>query len=93
MSGPTDNLALARQYLQAVESVAKTAELAQFFAPEVIVEIFPACFFPTAAGQTWQEFAPPRSAAKKPCPARLIKSATPSPAAIRSLSKSIGPAL
>jgi ketosteroid isomerase-like protein len=49
MPSPTDNLALARQYLKAIESGASAEEMAQFFAPEVIVEIFPSKFFPNGS--------------------------------------------
>ena len=48
MSSPTENLALARQYLKAIEA-GSSSELAQFFAPEIIVEIFPSKFFPTGS--------------------------------------------
>ena len=48
MSSPTENLALARQYLKAIESGSGT-ELAQFFSPDVIVEIFPSKFFPNGS--------------------------------------------
>jgi ketosteroid isomerase-like protein len=49
MPSPTDNLALVRQYLKAIESGASAEEMAQFFAPEVIVEIFPSKFFPNGS--------------------------------------------
>ena len=49
MPSPTDNLALARQYLKAIESGASAEEMAQFFAPDVIVEIFPSKFFPNGS--------------------------------------------
>jgi ketosteroid isomerase-like protein len=49
MPSPTENLALARQYLKAIESGASAEEMAQFFAPEVIVEIFPSKFFPNGS--------------------------------------------
>jgi ketosteroid isomerase-like protein len=48
VASPTENLALARQYLKTIES-GSTAELAQFFAPEVIVEIFASKFFPNGS--------------------------------------------
>jgi ketosteroid isomerase-like protein len=48
MSSPSENLTLARQYLKAIES-GSTTELTQFFAPEVIVEIFPSKFFPNGS--------------------------------------------
>jgi ketosteroid isomerase-like protein len=48
MPSPSENLALARQYLKAIESGSIT-ELTQFFAPEVIVEIFPSKFFPNGS--------------------------------------------
>jgi ketosteroid isomerase-like protein len=48
MSSPSENLILARQYLKAIES-GSTTELTQFFAPEVIVEIFPSKFFPNGS--------------------------------------------
>ena len=46
MSGPAENLATARRYLQAIESAAGADAVAEFFAPEVIVEIFPSIYFP-----------------------------------------------
>jgi ketosteroid isomerase-like protein len=49
MPSPTENLALARRYLKAIESGASAEEMAQFFAPEVIVEIFPSKFFPNGS--------------------------------------------
>lgn len=49
MPSPTENVALARQYLKAIESGASAEEMAQFFAPEVIVEIFPSKFFPNGS--------------------------------------------
>jgi ketosteroid isomerase-like protein len=49
MPSPTENLALARQYLKAIESGASAEEMAQLFAPEVIVEIFPSKFFPNGS--------------------------------------------
>jgi ketosteroid isomerase-like protein len=48
MPGPAENLALAKQYLRTIEA-GSTGELAQFFAPEVIVEIFPSKFFPSGS--------------------------------------------
>lgn len=49
MSDPSQNLALARKYLKAIESSASGDEMAQFFATEVIVEIFPSQFFPNGS--------------------------------------------
>lgn len=46
MSGASENLATARRYLQAIESAAGADAMAEFFAPEVIVEIFPSIYFP-----------------------------------------------
>lgn len=46
MSGPEENLETARRYLKAIESGARADEIAQFFAPEVVLEIFPSRFFP-----------------------------------------------
>jgi len=46
MSGAAENLAIARWYLKAIEARARGGEMAQFFAPEVVVEIFPSRFFP-----------------------------------------------
>jgi ketosteroid isomerase-like protein len=43
------NVALARQYLKALESGPTGDELAQFFAPEVVLEIFPGKFFPNGS--------------------------------------------
>jgi ketosteroid isomerase-like protein len=44
-----ENVALARQYLKALESGPTGDELAQFFAPEVVLEIFPSKFFPNGS--------------------------------------------
>jgi ketosteroid isomerase-like protein len=49
MPSPAENLALARQYIKAIESGASADEMAQFFSPEVIVEIFPSKFFPNGS--------------------------------------------
>ena len=49
MPGPSENLATARRYLQAIESAAGADAMAQFFADEVIVEIFPSIYFPTGS--------------------------------------------
>ena len=49
MSGPAENLAIARRYLKAIESGANGNEMTQFFAPEVIVEILPSRFFPNGS--------------------------------------------
>jgi ketosteroid isomerase-like protein len=49
MDAPADNLAIARRYIKAIESGAAGDELAQFLAPEVIVEIFPSKFFPNGS--------------------------------------------
>lgn len=46
MPGPAENLATARRYLQAIESAAGADAMAEFFAPEVIVEILPSVYFP-----------------------------------------------
>jgi ketosteroid isomerase-like protein len=46
MSGAAENLTIARRYLKAIEAGASGGEIAQFFAPEVVVEIFPSRFFP-----------------------------------------------
>jgi ketosteroid isomerase-like protein len=46
MSGASENLATARQYLKAIESGTIGDEIEQLFSPEVIVEIFPSKFFP-----------------------------------------------
>jgi ketosteroid isomerase-like protein len=46
MSGPAENPAIARRYLKAIESGSGGGEMAQFFAPEVVVEIFPSLVFP-----------------------------------------------
>src|SRR5215472_6627647 len=39
MVGPAENLVAARRYIKAIESGARGDELAQFFAPEAVVEI------------------------------------------------------
>jgi ketosteroid isomerase-like protein len=49
MGGPAENLATARQYIRAIESGARGDEIAQFFAPEAVVEIFPSRFFPNGS--------------------------------------------
>ncbi len=49
MTGPSENLELARQYLKAIESGASAEDMTQFFAPDVIVEIFPSKFFPNGS--------------------------------------------
>jgi ketosteroid isomerase-like protein len=49
MGGPADNLAIARQYLKAIESGASADEIASFFAPEIVLEIFPSRFFPNGS--------------------------------------------
>lgn len=49
MGEPADNLATAKRYIRAIESGAPGEEMAQFFAPEVIVEIFPSRFFPNGS--------------------------------------------
>ncbi len=41
-----ENVALARQYLEALESGPTGDLLAQFFAPEIVLEILPSKFFP-----------------------------------------------
>jgi ketosteroid isomerase-like protein len=46
MGGPAENLATAKRYIRAIESGTYGDQLAEFFAPEVIVEIFPSKFFP-----------------------------------------------
>jgi len=49
MAGPAENLALARRYLKALEWGPTGHHLGQFFAPEVVVEIFPSKFFPNGS--------------------------------------------
>jgi predicted ester cyclase len=49
MPAPAENLALARQYLKTIESGGTVDEVAQFFASEVILEIFPSRFFPAGS--------------------------------------------
>ena len=41
MSNPSDNIEIARKYLQAIEQGATGTTLAQFFAPNVVMELFP----------------------------------------------------
>ena len=41
MSNPSDNIETARRYLKAIEQGATGATLAQFFAPQVVMELFP----------------------------------------------------
>src|SRR3989442_1975581 len=41
MSNPSDNVEPARRYLKAIEQGATGATLAQFFAPNVVMELFP----------------------------------------------------
>lgn len=49
MGGPAENLAAARRYIKAIESGARGDEIAPFFAPEAVVEIFPSRFFPNGS--------------------------------------------
>ena len=49
MAEPAENLALLRRYLKTLESGPTGDELAQFFAPEVVLEIFPSKFFPSGS--------------------------------------------
>jgi ketosteroid isomerase-like protein len=49
MGESADNLAIARQYLKAIESGATADEMASFFAPEIVLEIFPSRFFPNGS--------------------------------------------
>jgi ketosteroid isomerase-like protein len=49
MGGPSDNLAIAKRYLKAIESGASADEMASFFAPEIVLEIFPSRFFPNGS--------------------------------------------
>ena len=49
MGEPTDNLAVARRYIKAIESGANGDEIASFFAPKVVVQIFPSRFFPNGS--------------------------------------------
>jgi hypothetical protein len=51
MEGP-ENVARARRYLKALESAPAGDELAQFFAPEVVLEIFPANSIRAAVAMT-----------------------------------------
>lgn len=46
MNEPAENLATARRYLKAIESGASAGEITQFFAPEVVLQIFPSRLFP-----------------------------------------------
>ena len=41
MSNPSDNIEIARRYLKAIEQGATGAALARFFAPNVVMELFP----------------------------------------------------
>ncbi len=41
MSNPSDNIEIARRYLKAIEQGATGATLARFFAPNVVMELFP----------------------------------------------------
>jgi ketosteroid isomerase-like protein len=52
MTTPAENLATARHYLKSLESGATGDALAQFFSPDVIVEIFPSKFFPKGSRDT-----------------------------------------
>jgi len=49
MDRPTRKCCSARRYLEALESGPAGDELPQFFAPEVVLEIFPSKFFPNGA--------------------------------------------
>ena len=44
-----ENAARARQYLKALECGPSGDELAKFFAPEIVLEIFPSKFFPNGS--------------------------------------------
>lgn len=55
MSDPAQNLALTRQYLKAIESGAPSEQMARFFDPEFIVEIFPSSFFPKGSRSNLEE--------------------------------------
>jgi ketosteroid isomerase-like protein len=48
MNEPEKNLALAKRYLRAIESGAGGDEIANFFHPEAVVEIYPSLYFPHA---------------------------------------------
>lgn len=54
MTAPAENLAIARQYLKTIESGGAIDELAQFFASEVTLEIFPSRFFPKGSRSNLQ---------------------------------------
>ena len=45
MGGAAENLTIAKRHLKAVESGASGEEIAQLFAPEVVVEVFPRLYF------------------------------------------------
>ena len=49
MDGPAENLAIARRYIKAIESGATGDEMTQFFASDVVLEIFPSKFFPNGS--------------------------------------------
>ena len=65
MPNPIEHLALARQYLKAIESGASAEEMARFFAPEVIVEIFPSKFFPNGSRSNLDEIRAAANRGKK----------------------------
>lgn len=46
---PTDNLALVRRYLDAIENGAEGQQLAEFFTPDIVQEEFPNRLFPIGA--------------------------------------------
>jgi ketosteroid isomerase-like protein len=55
MSSPSENLAIAKRYLQALESGLSGEHLSQYFSPDVIIEIFPSRFFPNGSRSTLAE--------------------------------------
>ena len=44
-----ENVARARQYLETLECGPSGDELPKFFAPEIVLEIFPSKFFPNGS--------------------------------------------
>jgi hypothetical protein len=57
LHGPTSgNVARARQYLKGLECGPSGDELAKFFAPEIVLEIFPGKFFPNGSRDDYLDF-------------------------------------
>ena len=49
MTTPAENLAVATQYMKALENGDAGGQLSQFFSPDVLIEIFPSKCFPNGS--------------------------------------------